>query len=288
MQPTYYVRHPDDSFSEADPQPISGVTAEQMTDLFHVIGRKNGIETISVNGKAEDDSKLVMTLAELFHTLAGGLTGVVSEQVRKALTLAMDICDAVPNRAHNLPEGEPLRHLGMLVNYQEATGAHGYALIRDAKAAFEQAARLSSPPSPPLHGAVGAEPVAWIVRHGGNERGSIYRRKEVAEAIAKNYENGTFGPLIDATPVATQSGAAAAPVDRNAVLEEAAQVCDEIETDRFDAYKGRGKYEPFNPDRADAYVNGESDGAGQCAQAIRKLKSVSAPDGGDDRKEKGE
>lgn len=52
--------------------------------------------------------------------------------MQRALTLAMEICDAVPSRAHEAPEGDPLRSIGMLVNYQEATGAHGYAVIRDA------------------------------------------------------------------------------------------------------------------------------------------------------------
>lgn len=63
---------------------------------------------------------------------------------------------------------------------------------------------------------------------------------------------------------------------RDAALEEAAKVCEGIEGDRFDAYKGRGKWEAFNPGRADPYVNGESDGAGQCAISIRKLKSGDA------------
>lgn len=67
---------------------------------------------------------------------------------------------------------------------------------------------------------------------------------------------------------------------RDAVLEEAARVCDEIEADLFDAYKGRGKYEPFNPRRADVTVDGQSDGAGQCGTAIRKLKRAAQLDGG--------
>lgn len=59
-------------------------------------------------------------------------------QVRQALTLAMAICDAVPSRAHEAPEDDPLRTIGMLVNYHEADGMHGravmhgYAVIRDA------------------------------------------------------------------------------------------------------------------------------------------------------------
>ncbi len=52
--------------------------------------------------------------------------------IQRALTLAMEICDAVPSRAHEAPEGDPLRSIGALINYQEATGMYGYALIRDA------------------------------------------------------------------------------------------------------------------------------------------------------------
>lgn len=52
--------------------------------------------------------------------------------MQRALTLAMEICDAVPSRAHEAPEGDPLRSIGALVNYQEATGMYGYAVIRDA------------------------------------------------------------------------------------------------------------------------------------------------------------
>src|SRR3712207_6664699 len=46
------------------------LTAEGMTDLFHALAAKNGIESISVNDK-EDGGKLVLTLAELFHVLSG-------------------------------------------------------------------------------------------------------------------------------------------------------------------------------------------------------------------------
>lgn len=58
--------------------------------------------------------------------------GVLMRKVEQALTLAMAICDAVPSRAHQLPDGEPMKHLGKLVNHQEDTGQHGYAVIRNA------------------------------------------------------------------------------------------------------------------------------------------------------------
>lgn len=66
---------------------------------------------------------------------------------------------------------------------------------------------------------------------------------------------------------------AAANAARNDVLEEAAQVCDVIASDKYDQYKGRGKHAPNNPNRADTYTNGESDGAGECAEKLRKMKT---------------
>lgn len=53
------------------------------------------------------------------------------------------------------------------------------------------------------------------------------------------------------------------------VREECAVICDAIETDKFALYKGRSPYTGQDPGRADPYTNGESDGAGQCATAIR-------------------
>lgn len=61
-----------------------------------------------------------------------------TEKVSNALALAMTLCDAVPTRAHDLAEDESLRHLGKLVNCDVGTGQHGYAVIRDAKAAFAE------------------------------------------------------------------------------------------------------------------------------------------------------
>lgn len=61
---------------------------------------------------------------------------------------------------------------------------------------------------------------------------------------------------------------------RDSILEEAALACDVIASDRYDQYKGRGKYEPHNPQRADTYTNGESDGASECANQIRALQST--------------
>ena len=61
---------------------------------------------------------------------------------------------------------------------------------------------------------------------------------------------------------------------RKAALEEAALVCDNLASDKYDQYKGRGKHSPGNPQLADTYTNGESDGAGECAHQIRQLNQV--------------
>lgn len=58
----------------------------------------------------------------------------------------------------------------------------------------------------------------------------------------------------------------------DAALERAAVICEEIAQDHWDQYKGRGKHAPNNPRRADTHADGCSDGANQCADAIRALK----------------
>jgi hypothetical protein len=63
----------------------------------------------------------------------------VARSIQSALDLAMTICDAVPTRAHDLAEDCDLKHIGALVNYNEPTGFHGYAVIRDAKGMFSSA-----------------------------------------------------------------------------------------------------------------------------------------------------
>src|SRR5262245_45409596 len=59
----------------------------------------------------------------------------------------------------------------------------------------------------------------------------------------------------------------------NAALEQAAQECEKIETDKWAQYKGRPPHQPNNPHRADPQTQGESCGAILCANAIRALKS---------------
>ena len=51
--------------------------------------------------------------------------------------------------------------------------------------------------------------------------------------------------------------------------EACAKVCEDIEQERYALFKGRPPYTGREDGRADHYVNGESDGAGRCAAAIR-------------------
>ena len=58
----------------------------------------------------------------------------------------------------------------------------------------------------------------------------------------------------------------------NEGVEAAADKCEEYAADKFDQYKGRGKYPGNNPNRADAHTQGESCGAEDCATQIHALK----------------
>jgi hypothetical protein len=51
--------------------------------------------------------------------------------------------------------------------------------------------------------------------------------------------------------------------------EACAVACDDIEVDRWSLFKGRAPYTGQEDGRASSYVQGESDGAGKCAAAIR-------------------
>jgi len=59
---------------------------------------------------------------------------------------------------------------------------------------------------------------------------------------------------------------------RNEALEEAAKKCDDIENDYWRLYQGQKPYLGNEAGRADSYVAGQSDGAGECGEAILKLK----------------
>ena len=52
--------------------------------------------------------------------------------------------------------------------------------------------------------------------------------------------------------------------------ERCAKVCDGIAEDKWALYKGREPYTGKEPGRLSVYVEGQSDGADMCADAIRK------------------
>lgn len=58
--------------------------------------------------------------------------------------------------------------------------------------------------------------------------------------------------------------------ERVAEREACAKLCDEIEDDHWNLYKGRPPYKGSEPGRADPHEQGVSMGAGECAAAIRK------------------
>lgn len=59
---------------------------------------------------------------------------------------------------------------------------------------------------------------------------------------------------------------------RDICLEESAVVCLEISADKWAEYKGRNPYPKDNPNRANPHTEGLSDGAEDCAFAIRAMK----------------
>jgi hypothetical protein len=56
-----------------------------------------------------------------------------------------------------------------------------------------------------------------------------------------------------------------------AALERAAHVCASYSVDKWNLYKGRAPYNGSESGRANPYVEGQSDGAEECAADIRKL-----------------
>lgn len=55
--------------------------------------------------------------------------------------------------------------------------------------------------------------------------------------------------------------------------ERCAAICYEIALDRWQLYKGTGRYTGNEPGRADQFISGESSGAEMCAAAIRNGES---------------
>lgn len=64
--------------------------------------------------------------------------------------------------------------------------------------------------------------------------------------------------------------------DAKGERERCAKVCDDISADLWAQYKGRPPHEPMNPNRANPHVQGQSDGASMCAEAIRALAPAQA------------
>lgn len=85
------------------------------------------------------------------------------------------------------------------------------------------------------------------------------------EAFEKWFQGEQGVPYECMFSFAWQAWQAATAIEREAC----ANVCDEIEQDRYALFKGRPPYTGREEGRADNYVNGESDGAGRCADAIR-------------------
>ena len=92
----------------------------------------------------------------------------------------------------------------------------------------------------------------------------LYRYRD-SESVIKAMEGYTPGegwePLYDQ-----------AEIDANiaAERERCAKVCDAIAEDKWALYKGREPYTGKEPGHASDYVQGQSDGADMCADAIRK------------------
>ena len=63
----------------------------------------------------------------------------------------------------------------------------------------------------------------------------------------------------------------------DAAFEQAAENCDAISADKWSLYKGRPPYTGREPERASDQTQGESDGADDCADAIRARKGSMKP-----------
>jgi hypothetical protein len=128
-------------------QPAGDLTDEQIIELHDSMFPAVLFERDRIMGNAVRFTRAAIA-AHLALLPKAEQPNDLLEGVEQALALAMDICDAVPSRAQDLPEGEPMRHLGVLVNYRESTGRHGYALIRDTLA--ELRAHLASKSPAPV------------------------------------------------------------------------------------------------------------------------------------------
>ena len=92
----------------------------------------------------------------------------------------------------------------------------------------------------------------------------LYRYRD-SESVIKAMEGYTPGEGW--TPLYDQAAIDAAVA---AERERCAKVCDGIAEDKWALYKGRKPYTGKEPGRASDVVLGQSDGADQCADAIRE------------------
>jgi hypothetical protein len=75
--------------------------------------------------------------------------------------------------------------------------------------------------------------------------------------------------LSDALAESRREGDALVALARADEREACAKVCDDIGEDLWSLYKGRAPYTGKEEGRADMHVQGKSDGADECAAAIR-------------------
>ena len=93
--------------------------------------------------------------------------------------------------------------------------------------------------------------------------------REAFEAwVWRVYPENTIYKVLSPSSGYWQTWQAATEVER----ERCAKVCDAIAEDKWALYKGRPPYTGKEPGRASDYTQGQSDGADQCADAIRKVE----------------
>lgn len=65
---------------------------------------------------------------------------------------------------------------------------------------------------------------------------------------------------------------------RKAVIRKCYNACMDLAQERYDEFKGRGKWHPMNDNRANPHTEGESDGASECAAAILEAFGMTVKD----------
>jgi len=102
------------------------------------------------------------------------------------------------------------------------------------------------------------EPVAWELLFNSGHHDDFTIEKGEANEYGENK-----------IPLYTESQMRQAIKD---AYEECAKLCEEYSEDKWNLYKGREPYTGFEEGRADKRAHGQSDGADDCAEAIRNLK----------------